>query len=110
MLNDAGIYRLGLTTRTKVFNGIECYVVSDSYNESFRENYINKETGELVKIVSGSENFYNEELFTLTENVVEDKDVDKTILEGERYKDYKKIDIEYEATEEINLYYDIIRK
>ena len=106
MLNDAGVHRLGLKTRTEVFDNKECYVVSDVYSGSFRENYIDKETGDLVRVVSGSENFYNEELFTLTENVVTDEDVDISILESDKYKDYKINNIDYKIDEKIRFFYE----
>ena len=59
MLNDAGVHRLGLKTRTENYDDKECYVVSDKHNGSYRENYIDKETGDLVRIVSGSDNYYD---------------------------------------------------
>lgn len=99
METDAGVHRLGLKVRTEMFNNKECYVISDAYNGTFRENYIDKESRDLVRVVSGSENFYHEEVFTLEEGVVTDADVDESILEGERYKDYKINDIEIELDE-----------
>lgn len=100
MLNDAGIHRLGLKTRTEIFDDKECYVVSDSYNGTYRENYIDKQTGDLVRVVSGSENTYNEELFSLTEDVVTDEDVDISILKtDDKYKDYKINNLTYELDE-----------
>lgn len=89
MVNDAGVHRLGLKTRTEMFDNKECYVVSDAHNGTYLDNYIDKETGDLVRVVSGSENYYTEELFTLTENVVTDEDVDISVLESDEYKDYK---------------------
>lgn len=89
MLNDAGVGRLGLKTRTEMFDNKECYVVYESYNGTYRENYIDKETRDLIRVLSGSENFYHEELFTLTENVVTDEDVDESILKSDEYKEYK---------------------
>ena len=106
MLNDAGVGRLGLKTRTEMFNDKECYVVSDVYSGSYRENYIDKETGDLVRVVSGSENYYTEELFTLTENVVTDEDVDISILESDKYKDYKVNNIEYKIDEKMRFFYE----
>ena len=100
MSNDAGIYRLGLKTRTEMYDNKECYVVSDSYNGCYRENYIEKETGDLIRVVSGSENFYDEEIFVIEENVVTDEDVDISILENDnKYKDYKVNHINYEIDE-----------
>lgn len=89
MLNDAGVGRLGLKTKTEIFDNKECYVVYESYNGTYRENYIDKETRDLIRVLSGSENFYHEELFTLTENVVTDEDVDESILKSDEYKEYK---------------------
>lgn len=106
MLNDAGVHRLGLKTRTEMFNNKECYVVSDAYNGSYRENYIDKETGDLVRVLSGTENWYHEELFTLTENVVTDEDVDISILESDKYKDYKINNINYEIPELMKQFYE----
>ena len=106
MLNDAGIHRLGLKTRTEMFDNRECYVVSDVYSGSYRENYIDKKTGDLVRVVSGSENYYTEELFELTENVVTDEDVDISILESDKYKDYKVNNIEYKIDEKVRFLYE----
>lgn len=107
MLNDAGVYRLGLKTRTEIFDNKECYVVSDSYNETYRENYIDKETGDLIRVVSGSKNFYTEELFTLTEDIVTDKDVDISILKtDDKYKEYKINNITYELDEIFKQFYE----
>lgn len=103
---DAGIHRLGLTTRTEVFEGKECYVVSDRHSGSYRENYINKENGKLERVVSGSENFYTEETFSLIENIVTDEDVDISILKDEKYKDYTVNNIEYEMDEVMRELYE----
>lgn len=93
MLNDAGVGRLGLKVQTEIFDNKECYVVSDSNNGSYIKNYIDKETGELVRCVYGTANFYQEELFTLIENVVTDEEVDMSILESDMYKDYEIISL-----------------
>ena len=107
MLNDAGVYRLGLKTRTENYDDKECYVVSDKHNGSYRENYIDKETGDLVRIVSGSDNYYDEELFTLTEGVVTDEDVDISILKTDnKYSDYKVNNITYELDEMFRQFYE----
>lgn len=106
MLNDAGIRRLGLKTRTEMFDGKECYVVSDSYSGTYRENYIDKATGNLVRVVSGSENFYHEELFTLTEGTVTDEDVDRSILDSEQFADYKRNYINYKIDENLRWFYE----
>lgn len=106
MLLDAGVHRLGLTTRTENFDGKECYVVSDVYDYSYRENYIDKNTGDLIRVIDGSENFSNEELFTLTEGVVTDEDVDISILNTEEYKDYKINEIEYKLDEKMRFFYE----
>ena len=107
MLNDAGVHRLGLKTRTENYDDKECYVVSDKHNGSYRENYIDKETGDLVRIVSGSDNYYDEELFTLTEGVVTDEDVDISILKTDnKYSDYKVNNITYELDEMFRQFYE----
>ena len=106
MLNDAGVHRLGLKTRTEMFNNKECYVVSDAYNGTYRDNYIDKETGDLIRVLSGTENWYHEELFTLTENMVTDEDVDISILESDKYKDYKINNITYEMDEIMRQFYE----
>lgn len=106
MLNDAGVHRLGLKTRTEMFDNKECYVVSDVHNGSYRENYIEKETGDLVRVISGSENYYTEELFTLTENVVTDENVDISILESDKYNDYKINNINYKMNEIMRQFYE----
>lgn len=106
MMNDAGIHRLGLKTRTEMFDGKECYVVSDSHSGTYRENYIDKATGNLVRVVSGSENFYHEELFTLTEGTVTDEDVDRSILDSEQFADYKRNHINYKIDENLRWFYE----
>lgn len=106
MLNDAGIHRLGLKTRTEFFDNKECYVVSDAYNGEYRENYIDKSTGDLIRVVSGYGNCYEEQLFSLTEGNVTDEDVDNTILKtDEKYKDYKINNITYELDEIFKQFY-----
>lgn len=107
MLNDAGIHRLGLKTRTEVYDNKECYIVSDSYNGAYRDNYIDKESGDLIRIVSNSENFYEEEVFILEENIVTDDDVDISILENDKkYDDYKINNINYEIDETFREFYE----
>lgn len=106
MNNDAGIHRLGLKTRTEMFDGKECYVVSDSHSGTYRENYIDKATGNLVRVVSGSENFYHEELFTLTEGTVTDEDVDRSILDSEQFADYKRNHVNYKIDENLRWFYE----
>ena len=106
MINDAGIHRLGIKARTEVFDNEECYVVYDNYNGCYRENYIEKETGDLVRIVSGSENFHTEEVFILTENTVTDEDVDISVLESDKYKEYIINNITYELDEMLRKFYE----
>ena len=106
MLNDAGVYKLGLKIRNEKFNNKECYVVSDIYKGSYRDNYIDKETGDLVRIVSGSENYHEEELFSLIEGVVTDEDIDMSILESDKYNDYKINNITYELDEMFRQIYE----
>lgn len=106
MLNDAGIHKLGLKIKTENFNNKECYVVSDRHNDSYRDNYIDKETGDLVRIVSGAENFHDEELFTLIEGVVTNEDIDISILESDKYNDYKINNVTYEIDEMLRQIYE----
>ena len=106
MLNDAGVHKLGLKVRTETYNDKECYVVYDNYSGYYRENYIDKETGDLVRILSGSENYHTEELFILTENAVTDEDVDISILESDMYKEYKRNEIEYKLDEKLRFMFE----
>ena len=106
MINDAGVHRLGIKVRTEIFEGKECYVVYDNYSGCYRENYIDKETGDLLRVVSGSENYYSEEKFVLTEDVVTDEDIDILILQSDEYKNYKVNNIEYKIDEKLRQFFE----
>lgn len=103
--NDPGIDQLGVKIRTETYDDKECYVVYDSYNGSYRENYLDKKTGDLIRVISGTDTYCNEEKYTLIENVVTDEDVDVSELENEEYKDYKINNLTYELPEFMQPFY-----
>lgn len=105
MLNDAGIHQLGVKIRTETYDNKECYVVYDSYNGSYRENYLDKSTGDLIRVVSGTDTYYTEEKYTLIKDIVTNEDIDNKILEKDEYKDYKLNELNYELPEIMKQFY-----
>ena len=96
-----GLYKLILSKRTERFNGIDCYVIRMGNEDSYREVWINKDDNIVLrKIEAEYLKYYKEEIYSLVENVVTDEDVDSSILETEKYDDYKKENIIHNATKE----------
>lgn len=100
------LYKLALSSRTDRFNGIDCYVIRTGNNKNYRDIWIDKETHLILRIVAEEySKYYSEDIYTLLENVVTDEDVDSSILETEKYSEYTKREVIYNATKEIkNIY------
>lgn len=106
-----GIYSLTLSVREDNYNGIDCYVIRFGDNNSYRDTWINKNSFITIRVVNKHYmDFYREEIYQFYENVVNDEDVDITILNSDKYKDYIKKDIINNETEETKLYYELYNK
>lgn len=105
------IYNLTLSVREDNYNGIDCYVIRFGNDNNYRDTWINKNSFVTIRVVNKDyTNSYREEIYQFYENVVNDEDVDITILNSDKYKDYIKKDIMNNETEEIKLYYELYNK
>lgn len=97
------VYNLALTIREERYNGIDCYVIRFGNKNSYTDTWINKASFIPVRVVNEVySDFYREEIYTFQENVVNDLDVDKEILNSEQYKDYRKNEIDNNFKERTN--------
>jgi hypothetical protein len=105
------IIRLGLSLREERFNGIDCYVIRRGNNNSYRDIWIDKKQKIVLRMVEEEYmDHYSETIYTFSENIVTDEDVDTSVLDSEQYNDYIRKDITNNATEEINLYYALYNR
>lgn len=102
-----GLFKLMLSLRTDIFNGVECYVIRNGNDGSYKDVWIDKETSLVVRIVEKDQKYYREKTYTFIQNQVTDEDVNSSVLETEQYKEYIKKEIKYNATKEIK---DILEK
>ena len=102
---------LGLSLKEDKFEGKDCYVIRKGDNDSYSDIWIDKDTLTVVRAVSEDKSKnYIEEIYTFSENVVMNEDVDSSILKTEKYKDYKVLNVTNNATEEMKLYYELVDK
>ena len=102
---------LGLNVKEGMFEGKECYILRNGNDKSYQETWIDKNSLNLVRTISKSESkIYTEVIYEFSENVVTDDIVDSAVLNTERYKDYKVLEITNNATEEIKLYNKLVDK
>ncbi|MBO5348522.1 MAG: zf-HC2 domain-containing protein [Clostridia bacterium] len=81
--------KLGLSIKEKKMNGIKCYVIRTDTDNSYKEIWIDKDTLITIKVIEEAYNkFYREVDYNLLENNVTEDDVDNSILNADRYKDY----------------------
>lgn len=101
-----GLYKLILSIRTDIFNGIDCYVIRVGNNNSYKEVWVNKDSYVVLRAIElECSKYYREEIYTLDKNVVTNEDVDSSILETKSYSDYTKNYVKYSAPKEIrNIY------
>lgn len=103
------LFYFPFSIRTDEYNDIECYVIRDESENSYREIWVNKETNFVLRIIEeGYSVYYREEIYTLVENQVTDEDVDSSILDTEEYEDYTRNYTTYNAPDEIKDVYDLI--
>ena len=108
---DNPFFLLGLSVRNDRYNGADCFVIRTGNNNSHRDVWIDKETLTTIRVVNEEYmNFYSEIIYSFTENIVTDQDVDISILDSEKYKDYVRKDITQNATEDLRSYYDLYNK
>lgn len=101
---EKGISRLGLSLREERFNGIDCYVIRRGNNNSYVDIWIDKNQKITLRMVEEEYmHHYCETVYTFFENMVKDEDVDSSILNTERYKDYEKKNIVIHDTKYIDL-------
>lgn len=101
-----GLYKIILSIRTDMFNGIDCYVIRVGNNNSYKDVWINKDSYVVLRTIELERSkYYREEIYTLDKNVVTNEDVDSSILEAKPYSDYIKNYVKYIAPKEIrNIY------
>lgn len=101
-----GLYKIILSIRTDMFNGIDCYVIRVGNNNSYKDVWINKDSYVVLRTIELERSkYYREEIYTLDKNVVTNEDVDSSILETKSYSDYTKNYVKYSAPKEIrNIY------
>lgn len=106
-----GIYSLALSVREDNYNGINCYVIRFGNDNSYRDTWINKNNFITIRVVNKIDtNSYREEIYTFYENIVNNNDVDITVLNSDKYKNYTIKNITNNATEKTKLYYKIYNK
>ena len=95
------IFSLAFSVREDRFNGIECYVIRFGDSDSYRDVWVDKNSLITIRTVNESySHFYREEIYTFEENVVTDEDVDSSILDTEKYDDYKRLEVNTELPKE----------
>lgn len=91
---EKGISRLSLSLREERFNGIDCYVIRRGNNNSYRDIWIDKKEKITLRMVEEEYmKYYYETIYTFSEDIVKDEDVDTSILDTEKYKDYERKNI-----------------
>lgn len=95
------IFSLAFSVREDRFNGIECYVIRFGNSDSYRDIWVDKNSFITVREVNEKySSFYSERVFTFEENVVTDEDVDSSILDTEKFNDYKRLEVKTELPKE----------
>ena len=98
---ESTIFSLAYTVREDRFNGIECYVIRIGNDNSYTDIWVDKNSFITVREVREEySSYYSERIFTFEENVVTDEDVDSSILDNEKYDDYKRLEVNTEFPKE----------
>lgn len=98
---ESTIFSLAYTVREDRFNGIECYVIRIGNDNSYTDIWVDKNSFITVREVREEySSYYSERIFTFEENVVTDEDVDSSILDTEKYDDYKRLEVNTELPKE----------
>lgn len=101
---EKGISRLGLSLREERFNGVDCYVIRRGNSNSHRDIWIDKKQKITLRMVEEEYmKYYCETIYTFSENIVKDEDVDSSILNTEKYIDYERKNIIVHDTKYKNL-------
>lgn len=106
--NLKGMNLLWISERTDNFQGIECYVMRMGNENSYRDTWIDKDNFNVIRVVNEDKGkFYSEEIFTFSQDMVTDEEVDSSILNTEKYQDYRKLELTTNVTDEIKHFYEI---
>lgn len=99
-----GFNKINMNIREENYNGMKCYVIRfGDGKESYKDTWINKESLMIVKVVDEEyENYYREVTYDFTENVTTDTDVDDSILNSEKYKDYVVMNLSETTSRNLN--------
>ena len=98
----SGFNTLKLSINEDYYKGSKCYVLRTGNTNSHRDVWINEETSIVVRVIDEEYGkYYIEKEFTLEENIVEESDVNESILDTELYTDYKRETVDYKATKEL---------
>ncbi|MFR8232847.1 MAG: zf-HC2 domain-containing protein [Clostridia bacterium] len=102
---------LGLSIREEKYKDKTCYVIRKKANNAYTDIWIDKENLLFVRMITEEKSKNRtEEIYDFSENVVTDEDIDTSILQTEKYKDYKKLEIKNNTTKEIKLYNELMDK
>lgn len=105
---NSNLYNLGLIVREDRYNGIECYVIRTNSSEGYNESWITKKDYCPIRYLSEIyNNYYNEEIYILEDGIVNNDDVDTSILDIDKYNEYNKLEIDNIATEEIKTFFNL---
>lgn len=104
-----GLYKLIPIIRKERFNGIDCYVIRNGNDNSYRDVWIDRDNYNVLRVVNEEyTKYYNETLYTLIENNVTEEDVNSSIIESEKYKEYDKKDVVQIPNEEFKKSYEAL--
>lgn len=102
------LFILNLNLREEYFNGEKCYVIKRGEKDSFSEIWIDKSINMIVRTIEKhNSEYYREEIYTFTKDIVKDEDVDSSILKTDKYTDYKIIELEHNLSEEEKLFFKL---
>ena len=83
-------------------------MIRSGNNNSYRDIWINKNNFIVIRVINEDYgDFYREELYEFTENIVTDEDVSVEVLDSDKFKNYIKKNIDINENQEIKSYYDL---
>lgn len=83
-------------------------MIRSGNNNSYRDIWINKNNFIVIRVINEDYgDFYREELYEFTENIVTDEDVSVEVLDSDKFKNYIKKNIDINENQEIKSYYNL---
>lgn len=83
-------------------------MIRSGNNNSYRNIWINKNNFIVIRVINEDYgDFYREELYEFTENIVTDEDVSVEVLDSDKFKNYIKKNIDINENQEIKSYYNL---